>query len=236
MDLLEADYFNSITRVSELKGLDDLLKGKTMNPLVVVSGRVASAAPFECKHNGPLGFVYENKFEVDSDLKWVDGELMDMSINVLLRAKQTPWYLEDNTGRVNVVVGYDAVGFSKILKEYVGLPNMKSESDFCEIILSAKEGSKVVYRDALDIGRYLTFVGEAARDKAGNLMIQKPKEQPFRVFDGEGSFDKMVDKLKSNSEFYIFYSKIFGTVAVAVAIVYGVDFIRWKKKNSGNNS
>lgn len=43
--------------------------------------------------------------------------------------------------------------------------------------------------------------------------------------------------------FYIFYSKIFGTVAVAVAVVYGVDFVRkvllpfvWKKKDLGNNN
>lgn len=43
--------------------------------------------------------------------------------------------------------------------------------------------------------------------------------------------------------FYIFYYKIFGTVAVAVAVVYGVDFVRkvllpfvWKKKDLGNNN
>lgn len=35
--------------------------------------------------------------------------------------------------------------------------------------------------------------------------------------------------------FYIFYSKIFGGIAVAVAVMYGVDFLRrWKKKNFGN--
>ncbi|CAL9215011.1 unnamed protein product [Arabidopsis halleri] len=75
-------------------------------------------------------------------------------------------------------------------------------------------------------------------------MIQKSKEQSLMVFSGENSFDKMVGNMKSNSEpFYIFYSKIFGTVAVAVAVVYGVDFVRkvllpfvWKKKDLGNNN
>ncbi|CAH8252336.1 unnamed protein product [Arabidopsis lyrata] len=101
----------------------------------------------------------------------------------------------------------------------------------------------VLYGQALNIGTSMTVVGEAVRDKAGNLMIQKSKEQSLMVFCGENSFDKMVGNMKSNSEFYIFYSKIFGTVAVAVAVVYGVDFVRkvllpfvWKKKDLGNNN
>ncbi|XP_019090997.1 PREDICTED: uncharacterized protein LOC104743308 [Camelina sativa] len=143
----KVEHFNSITRVIDLKWLDDLLKEKTTNLLVLVSGRVASAAPFICKFNGPLGLgvVFEDK----------------------------------------VICGH-----------------------------------------ALNVGTSLTFVGEAVRDKAGNLMIQKSEEQRLMVFSEEGSFDKMVENMKSDSEFYIFYSKIFGTIAVAIVVMYGVDFVR----------
>ncbi|CAL9215012.1 unnamed protein product [Arabidopsis halleri] len=37
---------------------DDLLKEKTTNLLVVLSGRVASATTFNCKDDGPLGVVF----------------------------------------------------------------------------------------------------------------------------------------------------------------------------------
>ncbi|KFK43708.1 hypothetical protein AALP_AA1G162800 [Arabis alpina] len=129
--------------------------------------------------------------------------------------------------------------FSSERSKWIILRSSREQDEVMErmfSIVSPEEGYKVLYGSALNIGTSLTFVGEAVRDKAGNLMIQKPKEQPFMVFSGEGSFDKMVDKLKSNSEFYIFCSKIFGTIALAVAVMYGVDFIRrWKKKNFGNN-
>ncbi|VVA91340.1 unnamed protein product [Arabis nemorensis] len=226
-----------------------------MNPLVVVSGRVASAAPFKCKDNGSF-----ESAQVDLERKLVDG-FMNGSLNFLARLNQTPWYLEDGTGRVKVVGFEDAVGFYEALKEYVDI----SESEVVEVLKKLvspnysieeaskvfdAEGSKVLHGSALNIGTSLTFVGEAVRDKAGNLMIQEPKEHPFMVFSGEGSFDKMVDKIKSDSEYgqthhvsacylegFIFSTPRFsiGTITVAVAVMYGVDFIRrWKKKKSGN--
>ncbi|KFK43746.1 hypothetical protein AALP_AA1G167700 [Arabis alpina] len=246
----KGDYFNSITRVIDLKGLDDLLKEKTTNPLVAVSGRVASVAPFNCKDNGPLESVFDVKVQLDGETKFVDGFLNGF-INLLVGLNQSPLYLEDGTGRVRIEGGEDAVGFEDILKDYVcNIPKTVSEVEkffeselemvwkrFLSSMISLGECSKVLYGSALNTGTSLTFVGEAVRDEAGNLMIQKPPtEHDFMVFSGEGSFDKMVDKLKSNSEFYIFYSKIFGTIALAVAVMYGVDFIRrWKKKKNSDN-
>ncbi|KAG7597052.1 E3 Ubiquitin ligase GIDE-type [Arabidopsis suecica] len=218
---------------------DDLLKGKTTNLLVVLSGRVASATTFNCKDDGPLGVVFDDTVQVGYETKLEDDGLINRSVNFLLQRKEAPWYLEDGTGRVNVVRAHDALGFDNTLKVYVE----KSLGEFFESLLSPEEGSKVLYGQALKIGTSMTIVGEAVKDKAGNLMIQESKEQSLMVFSGENSFDKMVGNMKSNSEFYIFYSKIFGTVAVAIAVVYGVDFVRkvllpfvWKKKDLGNNN
>ncbi|CAA7032515.1 unnamed protein product [Microthlaspi erraticum] len=237
----KADFFNSITRVIELKWLDDLLKEKTTNLLVVVSGRVGSAAPLECKHNGLLSVLLEEKGNVDFEIELGDGSMIKKSLNFLLQQRETPWYLEDSTGRVNIVGAQSAIGFDATLNEYA--LNMPVSELLDKLV--KPEGFKVLqhscHERALAIGTTLTFVGEAVRDKAGHLMIQEPKKQPFMVFTGEGSFDKMVDGMMSDSETYIFYSKIFGTIAVAVAIMYGVDFIRRvlsesEKRDLGNRS
>ncbi|CAA0204595.1 unnamed protein product [Arabidopsis thaliana] len=156
------EHFNSITRVIDLKKLDDLLKEKTTNLLVLVSGRVASATTFNSKDGDLLGVVFENT---------------------------------------------------------------------------------VIFGQALKVGTSLTFVGEAVRDKAGNLMIQKSKEQSLIVFSEESSFDEMVNNMKSQSELCVILAKIFGSIAVAIAVVYGVDYARkvllpfvWKKKDLGDSS
>ncbi|KAG7654311.1 E3 Ubiquitin ligase GIDE-type [Arabidopsis suecica] len=140
----------------------DLLKEKTTNLLVLVSGRVAYATTFNSKDGDLLGVVFENT---------------------------------------------------------------------------------VIFGQALKVGTSLTFVGEAVRDKAGNLMIQKSKEQSLIVFSEESSFDEMVNNMKSQSELCVILAKIFGSIAVAIAVVYGVDYARkvllpfvWKKKDLGESS
>ena len=44
------------------------------------------------------------------------------------------------------------------------------------------------------------FVLQAVRDKAGNIMIQRPKDLSFLVFVGEDSFNKMVSDRESNAK------------------------------------
>ncbi|KAL0697752.1 hypothetical protein Bca4012_053874 [Brassica carinata] len=185
----KADSFNSITRVVDFKWLDELLKEKATNLLVVVSGKVASATPFNCKNdNGPMGDVFEATLEMGFETKLEDdGGLLNNSFKCLFQVKDTPWYL-------------------------------------------------LICRGSLDTGTSLTIVGEAARDEAGSLTIQKPNEHSFMVFIGESSFDEMVGKLKSNSEFYFFYSKIFGTIAVAIAVMKGVTFIRRVLRERSENA
>lgn len=43
---------------------DDLLAKNTTNLLVLVSGRVGSAAPLDCKHNGLLGVLVEETVKI----------------------------------------------------------------------------------------------------------------------------------------------------------------------------
>ncbi|KAF2597919.1 hypothetical protein F2Q68_00008950 [Brassica cretica] len=199
----KADSFNRITRVVDFKRLDELLKEKATNLLVVLSGKVASATPINCKHeNGPLGAVVHE---------------------------------EDSTGLVKVVGAEFADGYvAAAMKPKSAIPR----DEFFKWFLKPPEGSSkvVIYRSALDTGTFLTVVGEAARDEAGNLTIQKPSEHSFMVFGGEGSFDKMVGKLKSNSEFYFFCSKIFGTIAFAIVVFKGVSFIRRVLRERAENA
>ncbi|XP_056848499.1 E3 ubiquitin-protein ligase SP1-like [Raphanus sativus] len=233
----KADSYNSITRVADIKCLDDLLKEKATNLLAVVSGKVASATPFNCKHDdndSSSGDVFEAKFEMGYETKLDDdGGLINKCHNFLFQIKDTPWYLEDGTGMVKVVRAELADGYIDILKPQF---DMSSMIEIFQRFQNPQEGSKVICRGALDTGTSLTIVGEVARDEAGTLTIQKPMEQSFKVFSGEGSFDKMVANLKSNSEFYFFYSKIFGTIAVAIAVVKGVGFVRRVLRERAENA
>ncbi|EOA36944.1 hypothetical protein CARUB_v10009854mg [Capsella rubella] len=237
----KANYLGSITRVLDLRCLDELLAENTTNLLVVVSGRVGSAAPLNC--NGLLGVLVKEKAKLEGELELENGGSIETSFKFLLREKETPWYLEDSTGQVNVLGVQDAEGFYGILNEYV--LDMPASELLNGVVLP--QGTKVLKHNchgrALNIGTFLTFVGEAVKDKAGNVMIQSPKEQPFRVYSGEGSFDSMIDELKSVSEVNILIGKIFGTIAVALAVLYGVEYIRtvllpfvWKKKELRNRS
>ncbi|CAN6810711.1 unnamed protein product [Brassica oleracea] len=220
-----ANYLSNILRVIELKRLGDYLQGDTTNILVVVSGKVGSAEPLNCKQ-GLLSVFVEEKAKVHFEIKLESGHLIKRSLNYLLQQKETSWYLEDNTGRVNVVEAESAVGFRDILNKYP--LNIPSSEIFKKLV--KPEGFKVLkyccHESALNIGASLTFVGEAVRDKAGNIMIQRPKDLSFLVFGGEGSFNKMVSHRKANAEIYIFFSKVCGTIVVAMAIMYGVHFVR----------
>ncbi|EFH66317.1 hypothetical protein ARALYDRAFT_334745 [Arabidopsis lyrata subsp. lyrata] len=235
------DYLGSITRVDGLKSLDDLLAKNTTNLLVLVSGRVGSAAPLDCKHNGLLGVLVEETAKLDCKIELEGGGLIEKSLTFLLHQKETPWYLEDCTGQVNVVGVQDALGFNSILNKYVF--KMPASELLKTVVIP--DGTKVLKHNchgrALNIGTYLTFVGEAVRDKAGTVMIQRPKEQSFLVYSGEGSFENMVAELKSMV--YIGLGKIIGTVGVALAVMYGVHCIRrvllpfeWEKEELRNRS
>ncbi|CAN7134234.1 unnamed protein product [Brassica rapa subsp. narinosa] len=299
----KADSFNSITRVADIKCLDDLLKEKASNLLVVLSGKVASATPFNCKHDddSSSGDVFEAKMlqiafylscgatacylwgrrikakadsfssitrvvdfkrldellkekaskllvvvsgKVASALLWAEmgcteTELGDdgsawitKSHNFLFQVKRCPWYLEDSTGVVKVVGAEAADDFLDTLTPHLDM----SLSEIFGSIVEPKQGSQTIFRASLDTGTSLTIIGEAARDEAGNLTIQNTNEQPFRIFSGEGSFDKMVANLKSNSEFYFFYSKIFGTIAFAIVVFKGVSFIRRVLRERADNA
>ncbi|CAN6902254.1 unnamed protein product [Brassica oleracea] len=233
----EADSFSSITRVVDFKRLDELLKEKATNLLVVLSGKVASATPINCKHeNGPLGaVVHEVNLEMGYETKLDDDGIISKTHNILLQTKEAPWCLEDSTGLVKVVGAEFADGYvAAAMKPKSVIPR----DEFFKWFLKPPEGSSkvVICRSALDTGTFLTVVGEAARDEAGNLTIQKPSEHSFMVFGGEGSFDKMVGKLKSNSEFYFFCSKIFGTIAFAIVVFKGVSFIRRVLRERAENA
>lgn len=142
----KADSLNSITRVADIKCLDDLLKEKATNLLVVLSGKVASATPFNCKH--------EN----------------DSSSGDVFEAKETPWYLEDGTGLVKVVRAELADGYVDTLKPQF---DMSSMSEIFQRFENPQEGSKVICRGALDTATSLTIIGEAARDESGTLSLFK---------------------------------------------------------------
>lgn len=230
----KADSFNSITRVVDFKWLDELLKEKATNLLVVVSGRVASPTPFNCKNdNDPMGSVFEATLEMGFGNKLDDdGGLLNSTFKCIFQIKDTPWYLEDSTGMVKVVRPEFSQGFLGTLNPQFDM----SPSEIIHKIEKREEGSKVICRGSLNTGTSLTILGEAVRDEAGNLTIQTPNEHSFMVFTGEGSFDKMVGKLKSNSEFYFFYSKIFGTIAVAIAVMKGVTFIRRVLRERSENT
>ncbi|KAJ4879328.1 hypothetical protein Rs2_36382 [Raphanus sativus] len=235
----EVDSFSSITRVVDFKRFFPLspqmscLKRKPRISLLLCPEKLLLQRP-PMADGKPLGSVFQAKAEMGYETKLEDdgSGWITKSQNFLFQLKQTPWYLEDSTGRVKVVGAEFADRFLHALKPQFDM----SLSEIFDRIERPQQGSKVICQGSLDTGTYLTIIGEAARDAAGNLTIQKPNKDSFRIFSGEGSFDNMVADLKSDYEFYLFCSKIFGAIALAIVVMKGVSFIRRVLRERAENA
>ncbi|KAL1197640.1 E3 ubiquitin-protein ligase SPL1 [Cardamine amara subsp. amara] len=175
----------SITRVYHLKDLEELLQteSKVFPLIVAVSGRVGSETPLKCEQSGILGvFVKETAQNHLLKRNWRFSWVQDTTLMQPM-TKEVPWYLDDGTGRVNVVGAQGEIGFpltlgSEVFKEAEPSSLVRGILDYLKGLKML--GVKYIER-VLPIGTPLTVVGEAVMDGTGDVRIQKPEQGPFYV-------------------------------------------------------
>ncbi|GFP97867.1 hypothetical protein PHJA_001930800 [Phtheirospermum japonicum] len=169
----DADVLKSVTRVNQLKDLAQLLDAasKVLPLVVTVSGRVGSDTPISCEYSGIRGVIVEQTAE-QHFLKHNDaGSWIQDSALMLSMCKEVPWYLDDGTGRVNVVGARGATGLILTVGSEV-----------------FEESGRSLVRGTLD---YLQGL-KAVKDDIGSVRIQRPHKGPFYVTD------KTIDQLIAN--------------------------------------
>ncbi|KAK9161377.1 hypothetical protein Syun_007718 [Stephania yunnanensis] len=192
----DADVLRSVSRVSQLKDLAQLLDGacKVLPLVVTVSGRVGSDTPINCQYSGMRGVIVEETAE-QHFLKQNDtGSWIQDSALMLSMSKEVPWYLDDETGRVFVIGARGATGMaltvaSKVFEES-GRSLVRGTLDYLQGLKML--GIKRVER-VLPVGTSLTVVGEAAKDDIGTIRIQRPQKGPFYV--SPKSIDQLIESL-----------------------------------------
>ncbi|EOA37025.1 hypothetical protein CARUB_v10010078mg [Capsella rubella] len=183
----QAQILNRAVRVEELQDLEDLIgNNNTSGLLVAVCGKVGSNAAFMCNRSGLLAVSLTEKaklvFPTEDELGFLDMDYEEILLSH--KTVTVPWFLEDHTGRVNVV------GFYGTFRRNVFAEPMNELCKEVEIV------THICSEDVLEIGRPLSIVAKAFRGEDGSPTI---KALPSLVFDGYICVDKEVYNLQSQS-------------------------------------
>lgn len=214
----DAEVLKSVTRVSQLKELAQLLDSGGILPLVVtISGRVGSETPINCEFSGLRGVIVEETAE-QHFLKHNDaGSWIQDSALMLSMSKEVPWYLDDGSSRVYVVGARNASGFvlpvgSEVFEES-GRSLVRGTLDYLQGLKML--GVKRIER-VLPTGTSLTVVGEAVKDDVGTVRIQQPHKGPFYV--SPRAIDQLIANLGKWARWYKYASMgltVFGAYLIA---------------------
>ncbi|CAH8252309.1 unnamed protein product [Arabidopsis lyrata] len=223
----KAEYLKSATRVKDLRGLSELLENKTKPLVVAISGRVGSSRPLKCEHSGIWGVFMEEKAKLVFGTRSLHGGLMRHSAEFLLKHKEVPWFLEDSTGRINVVGARFAEGFYDNLKEFVFV---EPASELIKKFVKPEGFVKILEHNCFErvheLGKPLTIVGEAVKYSNGALVIKRPTDGSFMFFDGYSSVDKMISLLESQSQALVYFSIALTAVGTLVYASYVMPLIK----------
>ncbi|CAI5472769.1 unnamed protein product [Closterium sp. Yama58-4] len=108
----EATSLKAVPRVPRLRELGRMLQGtKGYSPLIVaVTGKVGSDQPITCENSSLRGVIVDQTAE-QFFLKHNDaGAWVQDSAFLVRNLKSVPWYIDDGTGRANVVGARSAAG------------------------------------------------------------------------------------------------------------------------------
>ncbi|XP_034227698.1 E3 ubiquitin-protein ligase SP1-like [Prunus dulcis] len=186
-------------------------------PLVVgISGIVYSETPINCEFGGLRGVIVEQWAEQKFLKRNVDGDWRSGSDLMLSTCKEVPWYLDDGTGRVNVVGAQGASGFN--LPASHGVFEQSRRCLKCETT-DYRPGLKVlgVKRTewVLPVGTSLSVVGEAVKDAVGTIRIPKPHDGPFYV--SPKSIDELIASRRNCGRFLKYAS--FGLAFIGLTLI-----------------
>ncbi|XP_012704577.1 E3 ubiquitin-protein ligase SP1 [Setaria italica] len=198
-------------------------------PLVTLSGRVGSDTPIVGEQSGleAVTQIFLKKQEEDvkeymvvKKTKDEDGTEMIMvrkkendnerwvqcSEQISSKRKEVPWYLDDGTGRLEVVRAHNADG-SILRLESV---DFEKQPRTCGCECSIKILGLRRTEWTLPTGTNLTVVGEAVKGNSGEILIKRPRNGgPFHV--SRSSIDKIVSNLGSDARWCQFWAVTFAT-------------------------
>ncbi|XP_039683466.1 E3 ubiquitin-protein ligase SP1 [Medicago truncatula] len=157
----DAEILKSVTRVNQLKELEQLLDTQNSALVVAISGKVASESTIECELSGLKGVIVEEAVEQHFlKHKHNDSWIKDSALTSFT-SKEIPWYLEDSTDRVDVVGAQSAKDFVLPVKHEVFKPsNPRLISKALHYIRGLKELGFNRTERTLPIGTTVTVVGE----------------------------------------------------------------------------
>ncbi|KAL5701629.1 RING-type E3 ubiquitin transferase [Ranunculus cassubicifolius] len=229
----DADALNSATRVHQLKELANLLdKASRIIPLVVtVSGQVGSNTPINCEQSGLRGVIVEETAEQHFMKQNDSGTWVQDSAMMLSMSKEVPWYLGDETGRVNVVGARAATGLVLTVAsetfEESGRSLVRGTLDYLQGLKML--GVKRIER-VLPTGTTMTVVGEAIRDDIGKVRIQRPHKGPFYVTPK--SIDQLISNLGAWARMYKFASLGFSVVGLYLIAKNVIRFLLQRRRRA----
>ncbi|KAB2605260.1 hypothetical protein D8674_004977 [Pyrus ussuriensis x Pyrus communis] len=227
----DAEVLESVPRINQMSELAKLLEFRRIPLVVGVSGTVCCENPIHCEFGGLRGVVVmqtasQRFLKRDEKGDWQTGYTL-----LLSECREVPWYLDDGTGRVNVVGATGASGFTFPASsgqfeqsrrchecEMNRLECETKRSVECERI-DDREGIKLLgvqrTERVLPIGISLSVVGEAVKDDVGTIRIQKPHEGPFYV--STKSIDELIASHKNWARFLKCAS--FGVAVIGLTLI-----------------
>ncbi|CAF1697030.1 hypothetical protein YC2023_034374 [Brassica napus] len=219
-DKMKAQDLARITQIDELKGLVDLLEKEPLSyPVVAIFGTVGSNSAVETTRSGTLCVFSEETATVcyKREKNCNTDSSREEYKNVMLYRKEVPWYLDDGTGRVYVTGAQFAKGFYDTLKRYIFTEPV---TEHFERFFSFKDVQFVpnnCCEHVLEIGKPLTIIGKAERDKNGAPTIGRV----YQVFNGPSinKIDELASDLKSISECCEMLSLLLTGIGVSIVAV-----------------
>ncbi|CAN6690604.1 unnamed protein product [Malus baccata var. baccata] len=220
----DADVLESVPRINLMSELAKLLELRRTPLVVGVSGTVCCENPIHCEFAGLRGVVVMQTVAQRFLKRNEKGEWQMGYTSLLSECKEVPWYLDDGTGRVNVVGATGASGFT--FPASSGQFEQSRRCHECETKRSVvceriddREGVKLLgvqrTEHVLPIGISLTVVGEAVKDNVGTIRIQKPHKGPFYV--STKSIDELIASHKNWARFLKCAS--FGVAVIGLTLI-----------------
>ncbi|KAG5403052.1 hypothetical protein IGI04_009171 [Brassica rapa subsp. trilocularis] len=190
---MKAQYLARITQIDELKKLGDFLENEPLcNPVVVIFGTVGSNSAVETTRSGTLCVFSEETATVcyKREKNCNTDSSREEYKNVMLYRKEVPWYL--------VRSYHNSSQCHKDLAREKFVPN-----NCCEHVL--------------ELGKPLTIIGKAERDKNGAPTIGRV----YQVFNGRSinKVDELASDLKSISECCDMLSLLLTGIGVSILAV-----------------
>ncbi|KAM1534245.1 hypothetical protein COP2_008336 [Malus domestica] len=227
----DADVLESVPRINLMSELAKLLEFRRTPLVVGVSGTVCCENPIHCEFAGLRGVVVMQTAAQRFLKRNEKGEWQMGYTSLLSECKEVPWYLDDGTGRVNVVGATDASGFT--FPASSGQFEQSRRCHKCEMNRLECETKRSVERERIDdregikllgvqrtehvlpIGISLSVVGEAVKDNVGTIRIQKPHKGPFYV--STKSIDELIASHKNWARFLKCAS--FGVAVIGLTLI-----------------